>query len=149
MLGVSDTEPEPFFPPDHPPDAKHCTALVVDQVSVVDCPAVMDVGFAVSDTVGGAVGVVVAMVTVTLRVAVVVVPMPIQLIEYVLVTEVVVLTEPCGAPPVAKPVPVHPTVLLADHVSVVDCPAVTEAGFAVSETVGLVAGSGGVKSFAS
>ena len=38
--------------PDQPPDAVQEVAFVEDQVSVEDAPFAIDVGFAVSDTVG-------------------------------------------------------------------------------------------------
>jgi len=44
--------PEIALLPDHAPEAAQEVALVDDQVSVEDPPLAIDVGFAVSDTVG-------------------------------------------------------------------------------------------------
>ena len=44
--------PEIALVPDHAPEAVQEVALVEDQVSVEDAPLAIEVGFAVSDTVG-------------------------------------------------------------------------------------------------
>jgi hypothetical protein len=51
-VGETDVEPLVRFEPDQPRNAVHEVAFVELHVSVVDCPAVMDVGDAVSVTVG-------------------------------------------------------------------------------------------------
>jgi hypothetical protein len=49
---LSDWEPEVALVPDHPPEALHAVAFAVDQVSVLDAPALTVVGLALRDTVG-------------------------------------------------------------------------------------------------
>ena len=44
--GDTDSDPEVDLPPLQPPEALQLVALVVDQVSVEDCPVLMDVGLA-------------------------------------------------------------------------------------------------------
>jgi hypothetical protein len=51
-----DWVPEVALAPDQPPEAVQAVALVDDQVSVEDPPLEMELGFAVSDTVGAATG---------------------------------------------------------------------------------------------
>ena len=59
-------EPEVAFEPDQPPEAVQLVAFVEDQLSVEDCPELIDVGFALSDTVGAGGG---ALLTVTTALA--------------------------------------------------------------------------------
>jgi hypothetical protein len=75
-VAVGDTESVPLIAcaPVQPPDAVHDVALVLDQVSVELLPGVIDVGLALSATVG------IAVVTVTVADAGVklVPPVPVQ-----------------------------------------------------------------------
>ena len=73
--------------------------------------------------------------TVTIAEADAVPPLPVQLIEYVVVTEGDDCTEPL-VPVAVKLVPVQEVALLLDQVSVVVCPTVMELGVAENVTVG-------------
>ena len=75
MVSAGDTVALPFngsLPP-QPSEAEHELAFVLDHVSVEDCPALIDAGFAEMDTVG--VG---AAVTVTVTLLLAVPPLPVQ-----------------------------------------------------------------------
>ena len=52
VSGPVDSLPEVALGPDQAPEAVHEVAFVEDQVSVEEPPFAIDVGFAVSDTVG-------------------------------------------------------------------------------------------------
>lgn len=72
-VGETDRLPAVFLLPVQPPDAVHEVAFVLDQVSTEDWPAIMDVGLAVTETVGA-----LAAVTVTVALLLVVPPVPVQ-----------------------------------------------------------------------
>jgi len=130
--------------PDHAPEARQePVALVDDQVSIEDPPLATDVGFAASDTVGAGGGGGMPD-TVTPAEAFAVPPGPVQVREKVLLAlsgPVDWLPESIVAPDHA-PEAVQEVASVEDHVSIEGLPLVTDAGFAVSDTVG--AGGGGV-----
>jgi hypothetical protein len=124
--------------PAQSPVAAHDVALLELQVSVEELPCRMAEGFALRASVGGGV----AGVTLTVTVCVAVPPAPVQLNVY----EVLAVSPLRTSVPVRLLAPLQPPVavqLLAfvvDQLRVEDPPLTTEAGVAVSDTVGSGAG---------
>lgn len=107
----------------------HDVALVLLQLSVDDCPAVIEVGFAESVAVGGG-------VTVIVTSAFAEPPVPVHVTEYVVVVAGETGVDPDTASPVTKPVPVHEVALVESQESVAVSPVIMLAGFAANITVG-------------
>jgi hypothetical protein len=105
-------------------------ALVVAQVSVDDCPAVMLAGFAVNVIPGGA-G---AVLTVTVTLAVEFPPGPVAAKTYVVVVAGDLVIVPLLA--MAAPSSVAMVVSVVLQVSVTGCPGATVVGFAENAMVG-------------
>jgi len=128
--------------PDQAPEATHEVALVDDQVSVEDAPLATEVGFAVSDTVGGG-G---ALATVTVAEALAVPPDPV----HESVNTLVVVSAPVDCPvllesallPDQAPEATQEVASVDDQVSVEDAPLAIEVGFAARVTVGSGGGGG-------
>jgi hypothetical protein len=122
--------------PVHPPEAVHEVALVVVQVSVEVPPLATLVGFAVSDTPGGAD----AAITVTAAVAAAgVVPLaPAQVsVKLVFAVNAAVVALPLSVcDPLQPPKAVQEVALVVVQVSVEVPPVATLVGFAVNDTVG-------------
>jgi len=124
--------PEVVLLPVHAPEARQETALVEDQVRVEDSPLAIDVGFAVSDTVGA------GGMTVTVADALPVPPGPV----HARVNVPVLVKAPVDWLPEVVLVPVHApeatqeVALAEDQVRVEVAPLVTDVGLAVSDTVG-------------
>ena len=118
--------------PDHAPEAVQLVALVDDQVRVEDSPLATLVGFAVSVTVGA------GEVVVTVTDRLVVPPLPVHdNVNVVFAVSAEVAWLPLVAfEPLQPPEAVQLVALLVDHVRVDDPPLTTEAGLAVSVTVG-------------
>lgn len=72
-MGETDILPLRIVFPIQPPDAEQEVTFALDQVSVVDWPAVMDVGLTVIETVGAPTA-----VTVTVALLLAVPPVPVQ-----------------------------------------------------------------------
>jgi len=124
--------PEIVLLPDHAPEAVHEPASVEDQVRVEEPPLTTEAGFAVSDTVGS------GGVTVTPVDALADPPGPVQTRVKVLElvnTPLDWLPEVALAPDHA-PEAVHESASADDQARVEEPPLTTEAGFAVSDTVG-------------
>ena len=132
VSGPRGSLPEVALFPVQAPEAVQEVAFVEDHVRVENPPLVTDVGFAVSDTVGT------GGVTVTVADALAVPPAPVQARANVLV----LVNAPLDWLPKIVLVPDHAPeakqelALFDDQVSVTDPPLVTDAGFAVSDTVG-------------
>lgn len=124
--------------PTQSPVAAHEEALLELQVSVEELPCRMAEGLALSANVGGGV----AGVTLTVTVCVAVPPAPVQLSVYDVLTVSPLRT---SVPvrllaPLQPPVAVQLVAFVADQFSVEDPPLTTDAGVAVSDTVGNGAG---------
>jgi hypothetical protein len=124
--------PEIALLPDQAPDAVQELASVDDQVSVEEPPLTTEVGFAASDTVGA------GGVTVTPADALALPPGPVQVREKLLlaVSMAVACCPEIALLPDQAPDAVQELASVDDQVSVDDPPLTTEAGFAVSDTVG-------------
>ena len=123
------------FEPDHAPEAVQDVALVLLHVRVVELPAITAVGFAVSVTVGCVAEIVTAVVADDDP------PAPLHpsvkdevALNAEMISVPLVVFEPDHAPEAVQDV-----ALVLLHVSVVELPAITAVGFAVSVTVGSVA----------
>ena len=121
------------FVPPQPPEALHEVAFVELHASVEPAPLAIEVGLAVSVTVG-------VPGTVTVAVATLLVPpAPVQINEY----EFVAASVPVLCAPLVAFVPPQPPEAVQDvafvevHVNVEALPPVMEVGFAVSVTVGM------------
>ncbi len=131
-----DTEPLVAFVPDHAPEAAQLVAFVLVHVSVELPPLATDAGLAVSETVGAAAS------TVIVADAEVLPPLPLQLSPYVLV----ILSAPVDDVPLVAFVPnqapeaVQLVAFVVLHISVELPPLVTNAGVAVSTSVGAAGG---------
>src|SRR5258706_9850360 len=132
VSGTLDWLPEVVLVPVHAPEATQDVASVDDQVRVEELPLAIDVGLAVSDTVGT------GGVTVTVAEALPVPPAPVQ----ASVNVPVLVRAPLDWLPEVVLVPVHApeatqeVALAEDQVRVEDAPLVTDVGLAVSDTVG-------------
>jgi len=113
-------------------------ALVVCQVSVVDWPLTITVGFAVREAVGASGEV----FTVTAALACAVPPAPFAVSLYVTEEAGVTCREPL-AETVPSPSMLTLEALVVCHVSVTDWPLSIDAGMAVRVAVGTAGGSGG------
>jgi hypothetical protein len=113
-------EPEVAFVPLQPPDAVHDVALVDDQLSVLLLPLLMLVGDAVNSTVSADV----ALLTVTVALAWVVPPDPVQLSVNVLATVIAPVLALPDVPcvPLQPPDAAQDVALVDDHVSVLALP---------------------------
>jgi hypothetical protein len=130
LAGETLSEPLVARVPLQPPLAVQLVALALDQVSVLDCPAVIDVGSAVSVTVG-------AGTTVTVVESVEVPPDPVQASRYVVVLVGDTVCEPLVArAPAQPPLAVQLVALVLVQVSVLDCPDAMDVGLAVKVMVG-------------
>ena len=129
--GPVETAPEVALLPDHAPLAVQLVAPVDDHVSVLALPLATLVGFALRETVGGA-------VTVTVVDCVAVPAAPVQLNVNVLS----IVSAPVETVPEVDRLPAHAPLaaqLLAfvdDQVSVLALPLATLVGLALRETVG-------------
>jgi len=134
VAGVTFCVPETARLPLHPPLAVHEVALVDDQVSFDEDPAVIEVGLAAMDAVGA------AAFTDTVVDALADPPPPEQVMPYDVVAAGVTFCVPAtGMLPLHPPVAVHDVALVADQLSADDEPAVIEAGVAEIDAVGLAA----------
>jgi hypothetical protein len=144
--GVADCDPLVAFAPvqslsDGKDDAVHDVALMLDHVSVTDCPSVIGVvGATVNVTVGAA-----APFTVTDTDAIVLPPAPLHVNVYVSVPvaagvadcDPLVVFAPDQSLSTGDDVAVHVVAFVLDHVKVTDCPRVIgNVGAAVNVTVG-------------
>jgi hypothetical protein len=124
--------PEVVLVPVHAPEARHEVALVEDQVRVEAPPLVIDVGLAVSDTVGA------GGTTVTVTEALPVPPGPAQarVNVPVLVKAPLDWLPKIVLGPDQAPIATQEAELFDDQVSVEDPPLATDVGLAVRDTVG-------------
>jgi hypothetical protein len=130
-----DSLPEVALLPDQAPEAVQELASVDDQLRVEEPPLTTELGFAVSDTVGSGGG---GVLTVTVVDALALPPEPVQRSAKVLVlvnTPLDSLPE-IGLLPDHAPEAVQEFASVDDQLSVEELPLTTEAGFAVSDTVG-------------
>jgi hypothetical protein len=124
--------PEIALLPVHAPEARQEAALVEDQVRVEDPPLAIDVGFAVSDTVGA------GGMTVTVADALAVPPGPV----HARVNVLAIVSTPLDWLPEMPLLPVHAPEATQEVASVEDQvrleapPLVIDVGLAVSDTVG-------------
>jgi len=132
VVSTGETLCEPEVPLGVKPTPMHDVALVELQVRVLLPPSVIVLGLAESVAVGVGGG---TELTVTVALFETEPPIPVQVIEYVVVCDGVTLCEP-EVPVVVNPLPVQAVAPVEVQVRVDDCPAVIDAGFAVKVAVG-------------